>query len=263
MDTAEIRKAVLETIASVAPETDPQAIRPGQPLRRQVDLDSMDWLNVIGALQQRLSIEIPDADAGRLSTLDSIVAYLASCQAQHEAAAPARASPPELRSTQHVVDGTVVAIRPIRPDDLALEADFVSRMSMETRYMRFLVTVSELSDRKLHYFTEVDQVRHVALAAVVERQGAPSIVGVARYIVLVPGDGCEFAIVVDDAWQGSGLAGILMHELIEVARARGLASMEGTVLAANTRMLKFIRQLGFSQQRNPDDRDTVRVVRRL
>ena len=54
-----------------------------------------------------------------------------------------------------------------------------------------------------------------------------------------------------------------MHELIAVARARGLASMEGTVLATNTRMLKFMRQLGFSQQRDPEDRDTVRVLRHL
>jgi hypothetical protein len=39
--------------------------------------------------------------------------------------------------------------------------------------------------------------------------------------------------------------------------------MEGTVLAANTRMLKFMRQLGFDRQRAPEDPETVRVVRRL
>jgi acetyltransferase len=103
----------------------------------------------------------------------------------------------------------------------------------------------------------------VALAAEVEREGRPAIVGVARYIVAPAGDSCEFAIAVDDAWQGSGLAGILMHALLDVARARGLATMQGTVLATNTRMLKFTRQLGFSQQREAGDRETVRVLRRL
>jgi len=102
----------------------------------------------------------------------------------------------------------------------------------------------------------------VALASAVEREGRPAIVGVARYIVAPAGDSCEFAIAVDDAWHGSGLAGILMRALLDVARARRLARMEGTVLAANTRMLKFMRQLGFGQERNPDDRETVRVVRR-
>jgi GNAT superfamily N-acetyltransferase/acyl carrier protein len=262
VDTADIRKAVLETIASIAPETDPQHIRCDQPLRRQVDLDSMDWLNVLAGVQQRLSIAIADADAGRLTTVDEIVACLASRQAQpFEPPQPAAAG--ELPASRHMIGTTAVTLRPIRPDDLPLEADFVRRLSAETRYQRFLVTVNELSDRKLHYFTEVDQVRHVALVAAVERDGRPAIVGVARYIVAPAGDGCEFAVAVDDSWQGTGLAGILMKALIGVARARGLATMEGTVLATNTRMLKFTRQLGFSRQRHPEDRETVRVVRRL
>ncbi|MEW5879130.1 MAG: GNAT family N-acetyltransferase [Pseudomonadota bacterium] len=89
------------------------------------------------------------------------------------------------------------------------------------------------------------------------------LVGAARYVVDASGGGCEFAIAVDDAWQGSGLAGVLMHALIDVARARGLATMEGSVLATNTRMLKFARQLGFRLEHDPEDRSTVRVVRAL
>lgn len=263
METADIRKAVLETIATIAPEADVQQIRGDQPLRRQVDLDSMDWLNVIAGLQQRLSVAIADADAGRLATIDSIVAYLASRQAERAAPPPAPPAAAELPCTRHLVDGTPVTVRPIRPDDLPLEAEFVRHLSTETRYKRFLVTVSELPDRKLHYFTEVDQLSHVALAAVAERDGQPAIVGVARYIVMPAGDSCEFAIAVDDAWQGSGLAGILMHALIGVAHSRGLATMEGTVLATNARMLKFTRQLGFRAVRDPEDRDTLRVVRAL
>ena len=262
VETEEIRKALLDVIATIAPETDPQQIRPDQPLRRQVDLDSMDWLNVVAGLQQRLSIAIPDADAGRLTTLDAIVAYLSSRQAPG-AAPPPGAGAGELPVTRQMVGDEPVTVRPIRPADLPLEADFVRHLSSESRYQRFLATVSELSDRKLHYFTEVDQLGHVALAATVARDDGEAIVGVARYIVEPAGTSCEFAIAIDDHWQRSGLAGILMHELIAVARARGLASMEGTVLAANTRMLKFVRQLGFRQRRDPDDRDTVRVERRL
>jgi acetyltransferase len=263
LNNAEIRSAVLETIASIAPETDPQQIRPDQPLRRQVDLDSMDWLNVLAGLQERLSTAIPDADAGRLTTVDAIVAYLVTRQAEHAAAPPLGAVAGQLAEARHVIGGTAVTVRPIRPDDLELEAGFVRHLSAETRYKRFLVTVGELSDAKLHYFTEVDQVRHVALAAVVERDARPAMVGVARYIVEPGNDACEFAIAVDDDWQGSGLAGILMRALIGVARSRGLATMEGTVLVTNTRMLKFTRQLGFSQQRDADDRQTVRVLLQL
>jgi acetyltransferase len=154
-------------------------------------------------------------------------------------------------------------VRPLRAADMALEADFVQHLSMESRYKRFMVTVRELPESKLKYLTDVDQVRHVAFAATVERDGREALVGVARYVVDASGRGCEFAIAVDDAWQGTGLAGILMQALIDVARARGLATMEGSVLATNTRMLKFMPQLGFAVQHNPQDSGTVRVVRAL
>ncbi len=258
MDREEIRSAVLAVIEAIAPDTDVRSIRPDRPLRQQIDLDSMDWLNVIGGLHERMSVDIPESDYGRLATLDSIVDYLAS----KPAAAAARAPAP-LPHARYVINGVAVEVRPIRADDMPLEADFVQRLSPDARYQRFMVTVNALPDKKLHYLTEVDQVRHVALAATVDRDGQQALVGVVRYVVDPAGTGCEFAIAIDDAWQRTGLAGILMLALIGVARARGLATMEGFVLTTNTRMLKFTRQLGFTQQRDPEDRDTVRVVRSL
>jgi acetyltransferase len=261
MTAAELRDAVLATIGAVAPEADIHGLRHDQPLREQIDLDSIDWLNVVAGLCERLGVEIPEADYGRLATVDSIVAYLAAGAApQRRAPAHAIAEPP---TTHHVVDGTPVTVRPLRAADKGLEADFVQHLSTESRYKRFMVTVRELPESKLRYLTDVDQVRHVALAVTVERDGREAMVGVARYVVDASGRGCEFAIAVDDAWQGTGLAGILMQALIDLARARGLATMEGSVLATNTRMLKFMRQLGFTQQHDPSDWDTVRVVRAL
>lgn len=260
MQTADIRRAVLEAIAAIAPETDVDSLRPDAPLREQIELDSLDWLNVIAGLEERLAIEIPESDHGRLTTLDAIVAYAAT-----RAAAPrASATPPaEPRPMRVVIDGTPVELRPLRADDLPREAEFVRHLSPDARYQRFMVTLNELPESKLHYLTEVDQVRHVALAATVQTDGAQRLIGVARYVVDDAGSGCEFAIAIDDAWQRTGLAGILMHALIGLARARGLATMEGLVLASNTRMLKFTRQLGFKPQRDAEDRGTVRVVRAL
>jgi acetyltransferase len=265
MEFEDIRTAVRATIKSIAPDADVQQIRPDRPLRQQIELDSMDWLNVIADLRDRLSIEIPESDYGRLTTMDSIVAYVASRGAQQpgESLRAMAAAPAQLPCTHHLVNGTPVAVRPMRPDDMPLEADFARHLSKETRYDRFMVTLSELSSAKLKYLTDVDQVRHVALVATADRAGQQILVGVVRYIVDPVGTGCEFAVVVDDAWQRSGLAGILMHALMDVARSRGLTRMEGIVLARNTRMLKFMRQLGFSRQRDPDACDTIRVVRSL
>jgi acetyltransferase len=257
----ELRSAIVAAIAAVAPEADLGNLRHDRPLREQIDLDSIDWLNVLAGLCERLGIEIPEVDDGRFATVDSIVERLTTAQAGGGVAAALTAS--ELPTRRYRVDGTHVTVRPLRGCDLELEADFVRHLSMDSRYKRFMVTVRELPESKLRYLTDVDQVRHVALAATVEHDGRETLVGVARYVVDASGTGCEFAIAVDDAWQGTGLAGILMHALIDVARTRGLATMEGSVLATNTRMLKFMRQLGFAAQHDPEDRGTVRVVRSL
>jgi acyl carrier protein len=265
VELEEVHRAVLAAIGSIAPDTDVQGLRPDAPLREQVELDSLDWLNVITELHERFRVEIPESDYERLATLESMVAYLAGRQAQHPAA-PLRAprqAPAALSGTSHRIRGIPVAVRPIRPEDMPLEADFVRRLSRESRYQRFMLTLHELSPAKLNYLTDVDQVRHVALVATVDRGGRQALAGVARYVVDPAGTGCEFAIAVDDDWHGSGLAGILMHSLIDIARFRGLATMEGIVIATNLGMLRFVRQLGFRLQRDPGDRDTIRVVRAL
>jgi acetyltransferase len=265
----DIRRAVLDAIRAIAPETDVDRLSPDRPLREQIDLDSMDWLNVMIGLHHQLAVDVPESEYDRLATLDEIVAFVAAGrtrQADEAAPRPApatSATASDLPCTRHWIKGTAVELRPIRPDDLPLEADFVRHLSPESRYQRFMLTVSELPQAKLHRLTEVDQVRHVALVATVEHDGRPLQVGVVRYIVGDDGASCEFAIALDDGWHGTGLAGLLMHALMQVARARGLKTMEGIVLASNTAMLKLARQLGFSVQRDPEDRDTVRVVRPL
>jgi acyl carrier protein len=74
MDASEIRKVALAELKRIAPEL--EDVAPAKPLRDQVDLDSMDWLNFLVALNERLKIEIPEADYRKLGTLDQIVAYL-------------------------------------------------------------------------------------------------------------------------------------------------------------------------------------------
>ncbi len=78
MTDAEMRAAVLAVLKSIAPELEPDALDPARPLREQIDLDSMDWLNVIVALHERLKVDIPEADYAKLTTLDAVVGYLAA-----------------------------------------------------------------------------------------------------------------------------------------------------------------------------------------
>ena len=76
MNEAEVRAGVIAVIKSIAPEVEEGELDPARLLRDQIDLDSMDWLNVIVAFHQRFGIDIPEADYARLTTLDVVVAYI-------------------------------------------------------------------------------------------------------------------------------------------------------------------------------------------
>jgi len=73
----EIRALVIDTLAAIAPEVDFATIASDKPLREQVDIDSFDFLNAIIRLHEKLGVDIPEADYGRLATLDATVDYLA------------------------------------------------------------------------------------------------------------------------------------------------------------------------------------------
>ena len=76
MNDTELRNTVLATLLAIAPEVDAAALRDNRPLRLQVDLDSMDWLNFLIGLSQRLNVDIAESDYGQLVTLKDLLAYL-------------------------------------------------------------------------------------------------------------------------------------------------------------------------------------------
>ena len=171
--------------------------------------------------------------------------------------------PVELVRQRYLFDGTPVTIRPIRADDKPMEQEFVQHLSADSRYKRFMSTLKELPPGKLKYLTEIDYVRHLALVAIIRREAQDVEIGVARYVAGPQGDDCEFAIAIDDEWQGSGVAGILMLSLIDAARARGMRRMEAFILASNDKMIKFARQLGFDVRRDADDPGMMHAQRSL
>jgi len=80
MNEQELHDIVIRALTEVAPEIDPVGIDPGTDLAEQLDIDSMDFLNVIVAVHAQTGIEIPERDYPKLSTLDDAVAYLLAAQ---------------------------------------------------------------------------------------------------------------------------------------------------------------------------------------
>jgi acyl carrier protein len=76
MQDAELRDGLLAELRRIAPDVDPAALDLRAPLREAVDLDSMDFLNLLGAIHARFGVEVPDAEAGRLRTFHDILEYV-------------------------------------------------------------------------------------------------------------------------------------------------------------------------------------------
>ncbi|MBZ5674986.1 MAG: acyl carrier protein [Acidobacteriia bacterium] len=76
MTESEIQSAIFDGLRKIAPETDPQQLKPTENLREALDIDSFDFLNFLIGLHERLGVEIPEADYGRLTTLSALVQYL-------------------------------------------------------------------------------------------------------------------------------------------------------------------------------------------
>jgi acyl carrier protein len=76
MTIDEIKKVLLEIIQDIDDEADLENLDPADALRDQLDLDSMDFLDIVMELRKRYQIQIPEADYPQLATLDSCVNYL-------------------------------------------------------------------------------------------------------------------------------------------------------------------------------------------
>lgn len=74
----EIKEIVLKALGGIAPEADLTQLKPDLNFREQLDIDSMDLLNIMIALHEAFKVEIPEADYPKLMTLNGAIDYLAS-----------------------------------------------------------------------------------------------------------------------------------------------------------------------------------------
>jgi acetyltransferase len=137
-------------------------------------------------------------------------------------------------------DGAEVVVRPIREQDAGAFAHAYTRLSEQSRWLRFLSAAKCLSACALRDLTSVDHHQHVALAAIAPTTG--EIIGTARYIRLPgrPGE-AEMAIEVIDDWQRRGVGRGLLAALSEHARAHGIERFVAIVAEENLPMQRAVR----------------------
>ena len=161
-------------------------------------------------------------------------------------------APPVLRMTLR--DGRPVALRPVVPSDRERLARGFDELSAESRHLRFLGSVSTLSEAQLRYLTEVDHYDHVAWGALdlsnPERPGF----GVGRFIRLKEDPHlAEFSLTVLDTAQSLGVGQLLLAVLAVVGPMVQVTTLRGIVGRENERMTTWLRQLGASSRGDGQD----------
>lgn len=154
--------------------------------------------------------------------------------------------PHELTEVALLDDGTPVEFRAILPSDDLRLARLFHRLSPQSLYLRFFAPVPRPRPAMIRRLADVDYTDRLAIVAVVDDE----IVGVARYDRLAavapatlgvdPGE-AEAAVIVEDAWQGRGIATRLLWRLSAAGVARGVHTFTASVLAQNSKMLGLLR----------------------
>jgi acetyltransferase len=147
-------------------------------------------------------------------------------------------------------NAALLVVRPIRPADEADLQHLIRNLSPASRYLRFMMGIAQLPERMLSRFANPVPGREAALVASSPSAG---IIGLAQYVADEAGDGCEFAIVVGDAWQRRGLGFRLLHEMMDMAIGGGMGHAHADVLADNHGMRALARRVGCEIRIKPQE----------
>jgi GNAT superfamily N-acetyltransferase len=166
----------------------------------------------------------------------------------------------EYRQEVSLIDGTKVTLRPIRSSDKTALQEFHSRLSPDTRFLRYQYVKGDLTESDLKNFCDVDYSNTLALVAEIDVGGQPQIVGVGRYYRLADPQVAEVAFVVQDNEQRKGIGTHLLRHLAILAWYNDIRYFVGEVLRANGTMLSVFRKSDPYMENVVDDPRTCSVT---
>ena len=142
-------------------------------------------------------------------------------------------------------NGVELCIRPLRPDDHEREIEFINSLSERTLFYRLMTPLKFLPPHLLDRLMDIDYDRRMAFVASAVPEGCERFVALARYGETDSPDTVELGITVSDRWQRTGIARLLIAELLRFAQWRGIRKVEGIVLPDNLPMIELAKALGF------------------
>ena len=143
-------------------------------------------------------------------------------------------------------DRRTVILRSITSKDKRIEKELIDGLSIQSSRYRFFHVIKEATEEMVNQFCDIDYKNEIAILAEYNSNGKTRNVGVVRLFIDPNLQTGEFAILVADKFQDSGLGTKFMEALINMARKKGLKSIYGIVMAENSGMLTMAKEFGFS-----------------
>lgn len=150
--------------------------------------------------------------------------------------------PEHLTHSHTFKDGLVVRFRAIRPSDVDQMRRLFYRFSDQAVYYRYFSPIKTMPHAKMQEYVNVDYRNTMSMVGLVGEPGAGTIIAEARYIRTPEGNWADVAFVVDEAYQGKGIATYMFLFLIKVAKENGIRGFKADVLASNKAMLKVFEK---------------------
>jgi acetyltransferase len=195
---------------------------------------------------------------GEVMALDARIVLFEPGASEDSRPMPAiRPYPAQYATTMHAKDGTLIHIRPIRPEDEPMMARFHETLSDRSVYFRYFHPMrlnARVAHERLVRMCFIDYAREMAIVAETRdpAAGACQIVGVGRYIRLHATNIAEFAVLVSDSQQRQGVGTELLRRLVEIGRQEKLSRIVGDILPDNRDMLRVCEKLGFTRRYDPE-----------
>ncbi|UCD59058.1 MAG: GNAT family N-acetyltransferase [Candidatus Hydrogenedentota bacterium] len=168
--------------------------------------------------------------------------------------------PEQYMKTVSLADGKQIFLRPIKPTDDNMMVELFNSLSKETIHLRFFSTLKYMPKEQLQKFTHIDYEKQMAIVALVNVGNRERIVAVGRYTLEEKEpDAAEFAIVVQDSYQGRGIGTEVLRHLAHVAKLQDVRVIVGYIMNENSRMFAVLKRSGLKMSKKNWDRGITRV----
>lgn len=153
--------------------------------------------------------------------------------------------PEKVACTHRFKNGLVVRFRAIKPSDEDEMRRLFYRFSDQAVYYRYFSSIKTMPHHKMQEYVNVDYRHIMSIVGVIEEGGIERIIAEARYVRDASKPFADLAFIVDEKYQGFGIASFLFDLLIRIAREEGISGFTADVLADNKSMLKVFEKSPF------------------